>query len=596
MIRWIPAGSDIIHTFAGNAHAPGGYFGDCANTTVTQWTSQKCVASKARFNNPQSLTVDTSGNIYISDSENYRIRYIASHNNNTITTIVGTGVNGYDGEWVVGTLAKISACASIVVDRGGNLYIADTQNDVIRFMYSLSDPKRPGVVITLLQSTVAAFTTYAKAYVDPYARRQLSETLQTTVDLQYYYSSGPPPPPEYNTPTQLPTTILPGTIIDYFDLKGRPKKVTSLGAYPYQPRGVNIDSSNNLYIADTGNGQILKFQVTWGWDSNQCTSTGLKCCPGDNKCGKPWQGGTFYYSDNPQSYYGGFFDDVRQASPKTQMTTAHNNEAALNAYLAVHGCPCTRTTPVLSKLHTISKKVDPITNKVYEVSKIVAGNGIQGYNGDDTVTAPKAELNFPQGMVVDGKGNVYIADTGNNRIRAVYEIAYPTSMPTHSPTLAPTLKFNDHKCIVSVGYQADPNNTHDQPLALNTLQDVRPLPNGNLLVADTGNNRILLFTTVAEQIATNMSTSVDQRGSKPISRLNVISADKAVMTVLAGASSVARTNLVCASTGCTLNDLGDGGFAVSAFLDGPAGVCADDLGNIFIADTNNNLIRVIPAG
>ena len=147
-----------------------------------------------------------------------------------------------------------------------------------------------------------------------------------------------------------------------------------------------------------------------------------------------------------------------------------------------------------------------------------------------------------------------------------------------------------------MGFQSDPLIAADQPTTLATPADVRPLPNGNLLVADTGNNRIVLFTTVGEQISTNMSTSVNQRGSKPMSRLNVMSANGAVMTVLAGASSVARNNLVCASTGCTLSDLGDGGIAVDAFLDSPGGVCADDLGNIFIADTNNNLIRVILAG
>ena len=276
------------------------------------------------------------------------------------------------------------------------------------------------------------------------------------------------------------------------------------------------------------------------------------------------------------------------------MTGRGNNEAALNAYLAVKGCPCARTTPTLAKLHKTI--IDPKTKQKYEVSKVIAGNGIHGYNGDDTVTGPHAELSFPQGMVVDGKGNVYIADTGNNRILAVYKIAYPTSMPTPTPTIAPTLKFNDHKCIVAMGFQSDPLIAADQPTTLATPADVRPLPNGNLLVADTGNNRIVLFTTVGEQISTNMSTSVNQRGSKPMSRLNVMSANGAVMTVLAGASSVARNNLVCASTGCTLSDLGDGGIAVDAFLDSPGGVCADDLGNIFIADTNNNLIRVILAG
>ena len=276
------------------------------------------------------------------------------------------------------------------------------------------------------------------------------------------------------------------------------------------------------------------------------------------------------------------------------MTSSGKDEEALNAYLALKGCPCTRTTPILKPLHT--KATDPITKKKYEVSKVVAGNGIQGYNGDDTVTGPKAELNFPQGMVVDGKGNVYIADTGNNRIRAVYKIAYPTSMPTQPPTIAPTLKFNDHKCITAVGFQSDPLNGPDQPSVLSLPADVRPLPNGNLLVADTGNNRVLLLTTVGEQISTNQSTSVNQRGSKPISRLNIMSATGAIITVLAGAPLAARNNLVCASTGCTLSDLGDGGIAVNAFLDSPGGVCADNLGNIFIADTNNNLIRVILAG
>ncbi len=215
---------------------------------------------------------------------------------------------------------------------------------------------------------------------------------------------------------------------------------------------------------------------------------------------------------------------------------------------------------------------------------------MQGYNGDDTVEATNAELNLPQDVAVDGYGNIYIADSGNNRIRALYVRGYPTAMPTLEPTAHPTLSFNDHKCIAGVQSTFDPATEPAKAVAMASPAAVWPTPDGNILVADTGNNRIVKLWVTGESIGVVKSVSPNL-GGKVVSRANVMNTTGAILQVVGGGNDL--TKLVCSANGCTPADLGDGGSALKAFFDTPLGVCMDTSGNVFIADTNNNLIRVI---
>ena len=87
-------------------------------------------AKEAKLDNPYDVAVDSDGNLYIADTNNHRIRKVDS--NGIITTIAGTGENGYAGDGGPAASAKINEPWGIAVDSLGNIYIADTKNHCIR--------------------------------------------------------------------------------------------------------------------------------------------------------------------------------------------------------------------------------------------------------------------------------------------------------------------------------------------------------------------------------------------------------------------------------------------------------------------------------
>jgi uncharacterized protein (TIGR03437 family) len=110
-----PTPAYIITTMAGNNI--GGFLGDAG------------AATSAQLNNPLGLALDSSGHLYIADSSNHRIREVSG---GTISTVAGNGTAGYLGDSAAATSAELYLPSGVVVDSSGTLYIADTANYVIR--------------------------------------------------------------------------------------------------------------------------------------------------------------------------------------------------------------------------------------------------------------------------------------------------------------------------------------------------------------------------------------------------------------------------------------------------------------------------------
>jgi hypothetical protein len=110
-----PAG--IITTIAGN-----GSSGDAGDGGP---------ATNAKLDNPGAVVIDTAGNIYISDGNNYKIRRV-DISSGVITTIAGTGVSGYNGDNIPATNAQLGVVQDICIDKAGNLYLADQVNIRVR--------------------------------------------------------------------------------------------------------------------------------------------------------------------------------------------------------------------------------------------------------------------------------------------------------------------------------------------------------------------------------------------------------------------------------------------------------------------------------
>ncbi len=118
-IKKVNASTGIITTLVGTGTA--GYTGDGS------------LATAAQLNAPTALVLDASGNIYISDNGNNVVRKVTV-STGLITTLAGTGVAGFSGDDGLATLAMLDNPRSIVLDASANLYIADANNNRIRMV------------------------------------------------------------------------------------------------------------------------------------------------------------------------------------------------------------------------------------------------------------------------------------------------------------------------------------------------------------------------------------------------------------------------------------------------------------------------------
>ena len=122
-IRKISVGTGIITTIAGNGSL--GYSGD------------GYAATSAELNTPCGVAVDASGNVYIADGNNHVIRKVTV-STGIITTIAGNGIPGYGGDGGLASASQLNQPSNVVVDESGNLYIADAGNNRIRKITSFS--------------------------------------------------------------------------------------------------------------------------------------------------------------------------------------------------------------------------------------------------------------------------------------------------------------------------------------------------------------------------------------------------------------------------------------------------------------------------
>jgi sugar lactone lactonase YvrE len=237
--------------------------------------------------------------------------------------------------------------------------------------------------------------------------------------------------------------------------------------------------------------------------------------------------------------------------------------------------------------NNVIRKISADSGKI----STVAGNGNPGFQGDGTA-ATKAELSFPVGVAVDEEGDLYIADLNNQRIRKV----------TASTGLISTVAGN--------GYYGNGNGATDGVLAenysLSNASGVAADNSGDFYIANTDSNQVLgvASTGILNAFAGNVNGSTPESG---LSALNVDLYNPAGVS-FDGSDDIYITdsngNLVTkVSIGTGILTLvagtarqgysGDGGLATDALLDSPENVSIDKDGNVYIADAYNNVIREV---
>ena len=235
-IRVVNTSTGTINTFAGNGI--GWYAGDGGQAT------------SAELHNPTGVAVDPiTGNVYIADNQNNRIREVTL-STGVITTVAGTGAAGYAGDGGAATGAQLNAPYGVAVDSfGNNLYIADTNNNVIRKVNFAS-----GKIFTVAgNGRVGNFgdggpATSAQLY---YPAGIALDGTDASNDL-YVADSGNQKIRKVASATGTITTVVGTGQVGYscaVGIFGQPAETVGL----HTPTGISIDITRDIFIADYGN-------------------------------------------------------------------------------------------------------------------------------------------------------------------------------------------------------------------------------------------------------------------------------------------------------------------------------------------------------
>ena len=441
-------------------------------------------ATNAQLNDPLDVTVDSTGNVYIADTNNGRIRKVS---NGVITTVAGNGTCCFSGDGGEATSAQLSIPSGVAVDSAGNIYIADTGNLRVRKVVN-------GVITTLAGNGTPGFS----GDNGPAASAQFGE---------------------------------------YFPQDDDPN------TYTVGPTGVAVDFAGNVYIADTNNNRIRKV-------SNGVITT----MAGNGSAGFTGDGG-----------------EAAKAPLLEPYSVAV--DSAGNLYIA----------------DTLNNRLRKVSNGVIAT---LAGDGELRFGGDNG-PAGSAQLYDPYGIAVDSAGNVYIADTLNNRIRKVSNGVITTVAGNGTPGFS-----GDNGPAISAQLSAPIGVAVDSA--------------GNLYIADVNNYRVRkvsngVITTVPGTVGfTPFAVAVDPAGDLYIAAGRILKVSNGVVSTLAGnafgSSSIAvdadgniyfaDSNIFGRGSG-VIRKISNG---VITTVAGGNAVTVDGAGNVYISDEPLNLIRKISGG
>jgi sugar lactone lactonase YvrE len=576
-------------------------------------------ATDAAMFNPTGMCIDALNNVYVADSDNGIIREIVvtaatGKTVGHIYTVAGTEseVNfQYGGDGGPATSASLQFPDGCSFDSSGNLYIADKGNNAIRVVIGtlghvpaglpLAD-NVPGNIYLFAGSTGAVPPASPVGGYGTNNTPALGAALNGPYDVfvdshdnVFIADFGNP----HTTSNQVvrevagPTPSAGMTTGNIYTVAGTPMTtgpatngVSALAATLNGPQGLFVDTAGNLFFADNGNHVIR--EVAGPAPSTGMTAGNIYTIAGTGASGGGGNGG-LAISATLTLPKGTFVVSVASAAPVGTILIADSLTDFVRAVSSNTG------------------------NYTTETINTFAGDGLTSFSNATPATA--GQLNVVAGIAVDPAGNLAINDIGvpSDDESVIRGVAAPIATGALT-VLAGRTQFN--------GF------SNTAPFGVNNPLGVAYDASGNLYIADTGNCIIRklsagVMTTVAgfeptldlvNPPASTPNCGSDAPGSPAVGTklgaVNSVALDAAgdiffsdatnnviweVPKTTVGTMTAGDAYIVVGTEGLTGSFGGDGGLATAAHLKKPTGITFDVYGNLFIADTGNNVVREVPA-
>ena len=331
-----------------------------AGTGVDGFNGDNQPATAAHLSEPLGVAVDRAGSLLMTDGRNFRVRRVDAQTG-IITTVAGTGVPGFNGDNQPATAAQMSPI-DVAVDGAGNLLIADMRNMAIRRVDA-----QTGIITTVAGTRGRGFN----GDNQPATSAQLNFPVGIAVDGAGNLLIADQTNARIrrvDAQTGIITTVA-GTGVLGFNGDNQPATSAQLNF----PSSIAVDGTGNLVIADSSNNRIRRVDVRTGIITTMA-GTGVAGFNGDN------QPATAAQVNIPR-------DVAVDGVGNLLIADGSNNRI---------------------------RRVDAQTG----IITTVAGTGVLGFNGDNQ-PATAAHMSDPWGVTVDRAGHLLIADHNNNRVRRV---------------------------------------------------------------------------------------------------------------------------------------------------------------------------------